>query len=480
VHGVEFEEMCTSRCTLGPSKTLRGSATPGLSGRILLLTALCTLFVQIRTFSGPISPASSWSQRHHTSLNLRLGKIPCQRLERGGEGGRLRALPPSMQAESQGERGRVLVTGASGRTGRLVVQELLRRGERVRAMVRDTEEAARPPSSSTDPPFPSLEGAEVVRGDVARFSDVESAIQGCRACVACHGSERPTNYLKDSAYKMWDPLGIFLGAWGPSRPDVVPAEWGEDFSWLDPGTEESHPVNSHYFGACNIVDAAESSGSCSHVVFLSDAACALHPMDPRAISANLAGSMGIKWRSEAEVVVRNATELGYTIVRVPHLTDRSTPPEGLELAVTGNGGAAHGEEVGRAQVASVVGDALSDPRAMNTTVAVSWAAGGSEGEVFAGVGPDEFENRRRAYSHAAGGLVMGTITGSIVAGILAGVITERVGQVFVEAGVCTVVPLFLWSRIGRENQYYPGQEPQPEGDDDPDTFRLWRKEEDRL
>ena len=30
---------------------------------------------------------------------------------------------------------------------------------------------------------------------------------------------------------MWDPSNEFLGAWGPTKPDPVPEEWGEDYSW---------------------------------------------------------------------------------------------------------------------------------------------------------------------------------------------------------------------------------------------------------
>jgi len=31
--------------------------------------------------------------------------------------------------------------------------------------------------------------------------------------------------------QMWDPSNEFLGAWGPTKPDPIPEEWGEDYSW---------------------------------------------------------------------------------------------------------------------------------------------------------------------------------------------------------------------------------------------------------
>lgn len=103
---------------------------------------------------------------------------------------------------------------------------------------------------------------------------------------------------------------------------MIPASWGEDFSWLDPGTEENHPWNTFYLGACNVVDAARLTG-CGHIVAISDSQCALDPWDSRAISANLQMSMGLKWRHEGERVYRNATREGiaYTLIRVPRLTD---------------------------------------------------------------------------------------------------------------------------------------------------------------
>ncbi len=127
----------------------------------------------------------------------------------------------------------------------------------------------------------------------------------------------------------------------------------------------------------------------------------------------------------------------------------------------------------------MVGDALSDPRAVNCTVAVAWAAGGA-GEAFEGAGPDQFENCRRAYSHAAGGVVLGTIAASVLAGVLSGALTNNIVTEALGAALLTIAPFFWWTRFVREPSFYPGQEPQPELDEDRDMFRLWRKEEDRL
>lgn len=88
-----------------------------------------------------------------------------------------------------------------------MIKQLLERGESVRALVRDDEGAAKLQST----------GAAVVRGDVCKYDELLAAIKGCRACVVCHGSERPTKPIKDMAFKIWDPDSVFLGE-SPSSP----------------------------------------------------------------------------------------------------------------------------------------------------------------------------------------------------------------------------------------------------------------------
>lgn len=63
----------------------------------------------------------------------------------------------------------ILVTGATGNTGRLVVAELLDRGHRVRALTRDPARARLPAE------------ADVVAGDVTRPGDVAAAASGASA-----------------------------------------------------------------------------------------------------------------------------------------------------------------------------------------------------------------------------------------------------------------------------------------------------------
>ena len=74
-----------------------------------------------------------------------------------------------------------LVVGATGATGRLLVQQLLARGERVRIIVRSTENLA--------DEITSHDNLSVIRASVLSLSDDELAqcVSGCRAVASCLG-----------------------------------------------------------------------------------------------------------------------------------------------------------------------------------------------------------------------------------------------------------------------------------------------------
>ena len=72
------------------------------------------------------------------------------------------------------------VTGASGKTGWRVVEEALRRGHQVRAIVRPNSQIPE-----------GLSGAELLRVDLADRSALETALQGCEALVIATGA-RPS------------------------------------------------------------------------------------------------------------------------------------------------------------------------------------------------------------------------------------------------------------------------------------------------
>jgi uncharacterized protein YbjT (DUF2867 family) len=74
----------------------------------------------------------------------------------------------------------IAVSGASGKTGWRVVQEALRRGHAVRALVRPGSELPA-----------GLEGAEVIRLELGQREALEQALRGCDALVIATGA-RPS------------------------------------------------------------------------------------------------------------------------------------------------------------------------------------------------------------------------------------------------------------------------------------------------
>lgn len=69
----------------------------------------------------------------------------------------------------------ILVTGATGQTGGNVCQQLIERGDHVRALVRNPEEAAALAGI----------GVELVRGDISDADDVLRAAKGAEAAIHC-------------------------------------------------------------------------------------------------------------------------------------------------------------------------------------------------------------------------------------------------------------------------------------------------------
>jgi uncharacterized protein YbjT (DUF2867 family) len=73
---------------------------------------------------------------------------------------------------------KVLVVGATGSIGRLAVEEAIRQGHTVRALVRDTKKARRLSA-----------GTDLVFGDLTRVETLAAAVNGVDAIVFTHGSD---------------------------------------------------------------------------------------------------------------------------------------------------------------------------------------------------------------------------------------------------------------------------------------------------
>ncbi len=78
----------------------------------------------------------------------------------------------------------VLVAGATGRAGRCIVNELLKRGYAVRALLV-------PPFDPPDLPGLRSQGVELVAGDLASVASLEKAMDGAAFLISAIGSKKP-------------------------------------------------------------------------------------------------------------------------------------------------------------------------------------------------------------------------------------------------------------------------------------------------
>ena len=94
-------------------------------------------------------------------------------------------LTEAGQHAASGDKGLVLVAGATGGTGRLIVRHLADQGYPVRALVRDMEQGKEMLGG----------GIEYVEGDVREPDSLEAAMQGVNSVITAIGSSRkdPSN-----------------------------------------------------------------------------------------------------------------------------------------------------------------------------------------------------------------------------------------------------------------------------------------------
>lgn len=211
-----------------------------------------------------------------------------------------------------GEPRKVLVAGATGQTGRLIVSELLASGYEVRALVRDTAKAREVLGDKV----------ELVQGDVKDPVTLAAAVSGTDAVISAVGAR---------------------GAKGPDRPEAI-----------------------DYQGVKNLVDAAVAARSRQFVLVSSRSVTqADNPLN------KLFGNVLI-WKLKGEDALR-ASGVPYTVVRPGGLTNG---PGGDKDLVFEQGDAVSAQTtITRADVARICVAALKYPEARNRTFETSARAG---------------------------------------------------------------------------------------------------------
>jgi uncharacterized protein YbjT (DUF2867 family) len=212
----------------------------------------------------------------------------------------------------------VVVAGATGRAGRLVVQELLKRGYRVRALMV-------PPFDS--PATSSLTGVEFAEGDLSSVQVLEKAMEGAQYVISAIGSKKP-----------------FSGA-------------------------ENDKIDN--MGNQNLARAAKAKGLKQIVVISSigagnskDAVSCMYKWPMMSV---------LKAKGKSEAFIQSCG-MDYTIIRPGGYNDGDLPDE----IAFGEGGKITGR-VKREQIARVCVDALENPAMKNRTFEVVARAAVKEG-----------------------------------------------------------------------------------------------------
>jgi uncharacterized protein YbjT (DUF2867 family) len=205
--------------------------------------------------------------------------------------------------EADADKGLVLVAGATGRTGREIVSELLSKGYRVRAFVRNLDSAHEKLSADI----------EFAVGDVRNRESIEAALDGVTAVVSTISAapDDPSN--------------------GPEFVD--------------------------YGGVKNLVSAAVDAGATQFVLVSSRGVTQVNQRLNKMFSNILI------WKYLGEEAVRNSG-IAYTVIRPGGLSDEPGGEHAFDFL---QGDAAAEGRIPRADVARAVVAALSMPEARNKT-----------------------------------------------------------------------------------------------------------------
>jgi len=202
----------------------------------------------------------------------------------------------------------VVVAGATGRTGRLMVGELIDRGFQVRALVRSTSSAS----------WLQQEGVQLVEGEITSVESLEHIMEGAQFVISALGSKNP-------------------------------------FS-----KKESNKVDN--MGNQNLARAAKEKGI-QHLVVVSSIGVGNSRYTMNFLSRLILGTI-FKMKEKSEEFIKECG-LNYTIIRPGSLKNKELTGE----TAFGEGGKIVGS-VSRKQIAKVCVDALTNPSMKNRTLEV--------------------------------------------------------------------------------------------------------------
>jgi len=275
---------------------------------------------------------------------------------------------------SSKQQRKVAVIGTTGRLARKAVERLASRGIPTRCLLRHSlkkeillknidDDGA---SESVAMRLASLEGVEMVKGDVTDLSTLVHLMEGCTDVLALHGPSSNKPFLS-----------LFVA--------LVPG--------LDRLFENnpSHPRQVNYLGVKNILDAARAPGSkVRRIVRITGKGET--PYSIFSILINALGWIAKGWNYEGEELLRSQDDFDYTIIRpgvmsTPEATEKGSVSEGVpELrqvkALADNGGDLKVTPVSHDQIAELSVECMYYPNAARATLTAMNVPAGTGEETY--------------------------------------------------------------------------------------------------
>ncbi|GKY98534.1 hypothetical protein MPSEU_000810500 [Mayamaea pseudoterrestris] len=256
-----------------------------------------------------------------------------------------------LSATSDNENKPYLVTGATGRVGRLVVQKLLSEGRPVRALVRSRSKAQSIFGTSDELAYPSL---KIIKADLGRYDEYQSvldeAVEGCEAIISVNGCSR------FSEWSDFLPWRLFCG------PDVS--------SWAG----RDHPYYINYLAQKKLIDLAKKH-NVNRIVRLTGLALAYSEFNPFTILFNILLSLNSRYHTLCEAELAKSG-IPYVILRPGGLATDARDMETTNLQVDPSGKLPLPGRVGRGDVADLAIEACHLPASNSYTLACRWCGDG--------------------------------------------------------------------------------------------------------
>ena len=254
---------------------------------------------------------------------------------------------------------KVAVIGATGRLGRITVQKLSARGIPCKILLRhDISSIAVPKeiesfqasSSEVAAYLASLPLVETVQGDVTDRESLVDLVKDTSAVLAVYGASRKSKLT-----------------------DALP--------WSKCEEESNHSKQVNFEGVRNIIEACRSPGStCRRIVRITGKG--EDPWNFFSILINLLGSMAKAWNNEGERLLRECSDINYTIIR-PGVMGRPNSPEGKVLALADNGGSLPVSPISHATIADLCIESLDYPNVARSTLCAMTVEPGTGEETYA-------------------------------------------------------------------------------------------------